>query len=306
MCIGLVRLIGPIAACMPAVLAGAVMARDPGESRAWRPTTCINGATTMPYSLEEDIASAGRAGFQQIEIWAGKLDAYLKEHSVADLKRLLAQAKITPASMCPYSLTMFGDVEAGLQAITRASQVAAQIGCPVLLVCPDAPPAGMPPDEAFRKAGREARRYAEAAAKYGVKVAVEPLGMHPFIPGPKEALRLIKEANHPSLGLMMDTFHYYKSGVPLDDIKAIPVERLFIVHVNDCEDRPLAELNDGHRLYLGKGVLPLTDILRILKTKGYRGALSVEIFRQEYWNRPADEIAREAKKSLDDALAKVR
>ena len=301
-----VRWVAAVAACLFAVLADASWAGDSRESRAWKPKTCINGATTMPYPLEEDIRSAGRAGFQQVEIWSGKLDAYLKDHSVQDLKRLLAEAKVTPASICPYSLIMFGDVDGGLQAVARAAQVAAQIGCPVLLVCPDSPPPGMTADEAFRKAGREARRYAEAAARYGVKVAIEPLGMHPFIPGPKEALRLIREANHPSLGLMMDTFHYYKSGVTLDDIRAVPVEKLFIVHVNDCEDRPRAELNDGHRLYLGKGVIPLVDILRVLKAKGYRGALSVEIFRQEYWSRPADEISKEAKKSLDETLAKVR
>jgi len=31
--------------------------------------SCINGATTMPYSLEEDIRSAGEAGFERVEIW---------------------------------------------------------------------------------------------------------------------------------------------------------------------------------------------------------------------------------------------
>ncbi|MGQ9525869.1 MAG: sugar phosphate isomerase/epimerase family protein [Armatimonadota bacterium] len=289
-----------------ALLWAYALGREAVSPRTWRPKTCINGATTMPYSLEDDIRSAGRAGFQQVEMWSSKLDAYLREHSVKDLKRLLAECKVAPAAICPYSLTMFGDVEAGLRAVTRAAQVAKQIGCPVLLACPDAPPAGMSQDEAFRQAGREARRYAEAAGRYGVKIAVEPLGMHPFIPGPKEALRLIREANHPSLGLMMDTFHYYKSGVTLEDIRSIPVEKLLIVHVNDCEDRPRAELNDGHRLYLGKGVIPLVDIFRILRAKGYRGALSVEIFRQEYWSRPVDEIAREAKKSLDATLAKLK
>ncbi|MGC8833446.1 MAG: sugar phosphate isomerase/epimerase family protein [Armatimonadota bacterium] len=270
-----------------------------------KPKTCINGATTLPYSLEDDIRSAGRAGFEQVEIWSAKLNAYLQNHTVKDLKKLLREAGVTAAAICPYSLVMFGDVKPALDTVTRAAQIASEIGCPVLLVCPDAPPQDMPREEAFKKAGREARRYAEAAAKYGVKIAIEPLGMHPFVPGPKEALRIIREANHPALGLMIDTFHYYKSGVTLDEIRSIPVNRLLIVHVNGCESRPPAELNDGHRLYPGEGIIPITDIFRILKQKGYKGPLSVEVFRQEYWKRPVDTISREAKRALDTAMAKV-
>jgi sugar phosphate isomerase/epimerase len=39
--------------------------------------TCINGATTMPYSLEKDVEAAGEAGFQGVEIWKTKLDEFL-------------------------------------------------------------------------------------------------------------------------------------------------------------------------------------------------------------------------------------
>ncbi|MGQ9524078.1 MAG: sugar phosphate isomerase/epimerase family protein [Armatimonadota bacterium] len=259
---------------------------------------CINGATTMPYSLEEDIRAAGRAGFDEVEIWASKLDDYLKFHSTDDLKALLDDCRVRPATICPCGMTLFGDVDGALAQLDRAARIAQEIGCPTLLVCPDAPPAGMSEQEAFSAAGSAARRHAETAGRYGVKVAIEPLGMHTFVPGPRQALRIIEEAGHPSLGLMMDTFHYYKSGVPLDDIRAIPTELLLIVHINDCEDRPREELNDGHRLYLGEGILPLVDEIRILREKGYEGALSVEIFRQEYWQNPIDEIAVRSMESL--------
>ncbi|MGC8835012.1 MAG: sugar phosphate isomerase/epimerase family protein, partial [Armatimonadota bacterium] len=151
----------------------------------------------------------------------------------------------------------------------------------------------------------EARRYADAVHRYGVKVAIEPLGMHPFVPGPAEALRIINRANHPALGLMMDTFHYYKSGVPIEDVKNIPIDKLFIVHINDCEDKPREELNDGHRLYPGEGILPLVETLRVLREKGYQGALSVEIFRQEYWQQPVDQIAARSMESLKQILSQI-
>ena len=49
--------------------------------------TCINGATTMPYPLEEDIRSAARAGFEGVELWVPKVEKYLEAHSPAEPDR---------------------------------------------------------------------------------------------------------------------------------------------------------------------------------------------------------------------------
>lgn len=123
------------------------------------------------------------------------------------------------------------------------------------------------------------------------------------MPGPKEALRIVEEADHEQVGIMMDTFHYYKSEVPLNDIAAIPVERLAIVHINDCEGLPREELTDGHRLWPGEGVIPLGEMLGAIKENGYEGYLSVEIFRREYWEKDIEWIVENAKRSLDEVMA---
>ena len=240
-----------------------------------------------------------KAGFDGVEIWTRKLDAYLENHDTTELKGLLDSHGLRTASLCPYSLVGFSDNREQLQTIERAAVVAAAIDCPVLLVCADAPPVGMDRDLAFDTMASAARAYAERAAIHGVKIAIEPLGRHPFIPGPREALEVIDRAGHGGLGLMMDTFHYYKSGVAYDDIRAIPAELLLIVHVNDCEDRPLAELTDQHRVYMGEGVIPLGDMLNLLKDKGYAGPMSVEIFREAYWERHPVEISAAAKAAYD-------
>ena len=265
--------------------------------------SCINGATTMPYTLEQDLEAAAKAGFDAVEIWSRKLDAYLKIHDAGALKALLDAHGLRAASLCPYGLVGFSDNREQLQAIERAAAVAAGIDCPALLVCADAPPDGMDRNEAYDAMAATARDYAVRAAAHGVKIAIEPLGRHPFIPGPREALEVIERADHDSLGLMMDFFHYYKSGVPLDDIRAIPTESLLIVHVDDCEDLPLAELTDQHRVYMGEGVLPLKDMMGILREKGYSGALSVEIFQKEYWEKDPVEISVAAKAAYDRMVA---
>lgn len=261
--------------------------------------SCINGATTMPYTLEQDLAAAATAGFEAVEIWSRKLDAYLEDHDTSELKALLDSHGLRAASLCPYGLVGFADNREELESIERAAAVAAAIHCPVLLVCADAPPEGMDRDEAFGTMALATRTYAERAAAHGVKIAIEPLGRHPFIPGPREALEVIDRAGHGSLGLMMDFFHYHKSGVPLEDIRAIPNDMLLIVHVDDCEDLPPESLTDQHRVYMGEGVLPLRNMLGALREKGYSGALSVEIFREEYWKKTPVEISVAAKAAYD-------
>lgn len=265
--------------------------------------SCINGATTMPYTLEQDLEAAGKAGFEAVEIWSRKLDAFLETHSVAALKELLDRYNLKAASICPYSLVGFSDNRGHIIAIRKASEIAEAIECPVLLVCADAPPSGADLDNAYDAMANVVCTYADWAEEHGVKIAIEPLGRHPFIPGPKEAMEIIDRAEHEALGLMMDTFHYYKSGVSMNAIRNIPIERLLIVHVNDCEDLPREELNDGHRLHMGEGAIPLHEMLGIIKAKGYDGALSVEIFRKEYWEQDPVTISRNAKAALDRTLA---
>ena len=265
--------------------------------------SCINGATTMPYTLEQDLQAAAKAGFDAVEIWSRKLDTFLESHDTAELKALLVAYGLRAASLCPYGLVGFSDNREQLHAIERAAEVAAAIECPVLLVCADSPPDGMGRDEAYDIMAATANAYAERAAAHGVKIAIEPLGQHPFIPGPREALEVIERAGHDSLGLIVDFFHYYKSGVPLEDIRTIPTELLLIVHVDDCEDLPIADLTDQHRVYMGEGVLPLKDMMGVLRGKGYAGALSVEIFREEYWEKDPMEISAAAKAAYDRMMA---
>jgi 2-keto-myo-inositol isomerase len=267
----------------------------------------INGATTHPYPLTEDLRAAAAAGFPLVEIWAGKLPAYLAQHRVRELRATLADAGLGVAAICPYSLRCFGDWRKGLPDVERAAALAAEIGAPALLVCPDAPG----PEDAGRDvlawAGERARVYAEAAAREGgVRLALEPLGRHPFVPGPTQAMALIHAAgDHPHLGLMMDTFHYYKSAVRAAEVAAVPADRWVILHVNDCPPGEPAALQDADRLYPGEGILPLVETLTPFQRLGFQGAASVEVFRPAYWQLPIDEINRRAYAAVVELLEAV-
>jgi sugar phosphate isomerase/epimerase len=45
----------------------------------------------------------------------------------------------------------------------------------------------------------------------GLNLALEPLGRNPLVPGPREAMTLIKLAGRANVGQILDSFHCYKS-----------------------------------------------------------------------------------------------
>ena len=267
--------------------------------------SCINGATTMPYSLEQDIAAAAQAGFEGLEIWWDKLVAYLDDHSPGDLKQLLENNDLIPASICPLRIWPFRDSEPARQEFRDAVQIAPQIGCALLAVCPDFQPARLSREQALAIHAEELAGMARRAAEYGVRLTVEAIGGHTLVPGPTEALQLIEMAGAPAnVGILMDTFHYFRSGVSDEEIQAIPLDKLDIIHVNDCEDGALNELTDARRLYPTLGVIPARQ-LTMLKERGYDGYLSVEIFRPEYWEGAIEEIAGNAYSTLGELIASL-
>jgi 2-keto-myo-inositol isomerase len=266
---------------------------------------CLNGATTMPYPLDEDIRAARFAGFEAVEIWRRKLIAYLEEHSVAELRQLLRTSEVTVAAICPVVID-YGDRAAPSQlAIKQAAEVAAEIDCRLLVVCLARPTAGLSETQALEIAAAEVAKAADVVATHGISLAIEPLAGAPPVTGPREALTVVELAGRSNVGILVDTFHYYKAAVPLADIAAIPVEKLKIVHVNGCEDRPRAELRDSHRLYPTLGAIPAAPMLAPLYRNGYQGYLSVEVFQEDYWRRPIDEIATEAKSHLNRLMAQI-
>lgn len=267
--------------------------------------SCINGATTMPYPIEDDIRAAAEAGFDGVELWSGKVERYLESHSLKDLSSLIKDHGLFVPAICPYGLVAFGDLEGAMRSIRRAAEIADALGCPTLLVCPDTPSETMEKEEALRRLGYAASKYAESIEDLGVGLAIEPLGMHPVVPGPLEALRIAEISGHPNVGIMMDTFHYYKSGISLDSIRSLPPKLVRIVHVNGCEELPREQLHDGHRLYPGEGVKELVSMVGAIKEAGYDGFLSVEVFREEYWKEPVGLISRKAKESLERILEMI-
>jgi sugar phosphate isomerase/epimerase len=82
----------------------------------------------------------------------------------------------------------------------------------------------------------------------------------------------------PNAGLLIDSFHCYASGTPLDEIARIPATRIVLAHLNDAASSPLHLLKDDQRLLPGEGASDLPGFIGSLKTAGYNGPVSLEVF----------------------------
>jgi 2-keto-myo-inositol isomerase len=267
--------------------------------------TCFNTISAGPdIPLEQVIEACGNAGFDGIEIDLGMFDKARQREPLERIEARLAESGVEVAGLMAFPLHVFGDPGPVLDSLRSGAELGHRLGAPTLLVfCGSGIPEGVSKAEALQRAGECAAQYADAAAP--LSIALEPIGRTALMPGPDEALEVARISGRDNVGIMMDTFHYYLSEVPLDRVKAIPADKMLIVHVNDCEDLPIGELGDHHRLWPGLGILPLRDDFQALREIGYEGHLSLEVFRPDYWAQPVEETVRQAKRALDDELQRA-
>lgn len=112
-------------------------------------------------------------------------------------------------------------------------------------------------------------RIAELAGSYGLRVAAEfvPLSSVKTI---SEMAALVREVDAPNLGILIDVYHWQRSGASLDAVAALPPEWLSMLHLCDCPAAAPADLEAlrtevrEHRLYVGEGDAAITELVALL------------------------------------------
>jgi sugar phosphate isomerase/epimerase len=111
---------------------------------------------------------------------------------------------------------------------------------------------------------------AAIAGNRGVRLAVEPLNRYEndLIQNAAQGLAFLHQANHPALGLLLDTFHVNIEEASWTEpfARVFAAGKLFHVH-----------LGDNNRLPPGKGLIDFQAILQTLQSADYQGFLSAEL-----------------------------
>ena len=82
----------------------------------------------------------------------------------------------------------------------------------------------------------------------------------------RDAWEAVRRADHKAIGLVLDSFHALVRKSPLDAIRSIPRDKIFIVQVADAPllDMDYLSWSRHFRNFPGQGELPLLDFMTAL------------------------------------------
>lgn len=249
-------------------------------------------------SVERDLELCEKYGYDAIELRLDMLKEYLKTHTIADLQQFFATSHLKPFALNSIEDINFNTPEQWkklLELFRFGCEVARDIGNPYLIVVPT-----MGPDmdrkteaEVFEDSVKVLGELADIAESYGVKLSFEPIGDRRWCCNSvRQAWEIVQAVNRDSVGLTIDCINFYMHDKcsDLEYLRKIPAEKIFVYHINDCEDLPLRVLDHCDRIMPGKGCIPIADISRVLREVGYDGPACLELFRPEYWRMDAEEV----------------
>lgn len=263
----------------------------------------LNGASTGPASVQEDVEAAVKAGYDGIEFRETKIEAFLRSGgSLEALRRELKQLGLIAVSINALEDATLAEGIVWRHVMDRCEilcQWAAAVGAPYLVVVPSPIREGLDAEEVGQRTAAALRTLAQIARPFGVRITFEFLGF-PWcsirtLQSARDAVELCGDV---SVGLVLDAFHFYVGGSSWEMLEAVDPARLVLVHLDDAEDRPPQTLTDAHRLLPGLGVIPLRELVQRVEAKGFSGFYSLELFRPEYWQWDPVSLARKGLESM--------
>jgi 4-hydroxyphenylpyruvate dioxygenase len=120
---------------------------------------------------------------------------------------------------------------------------------------------------------------------------------------------VVRQADCSNGGILIDVFHFFKGGSRIEQLREVPTEKIFIVHLNDARDLPMdvKKMCMGHRLFPGQGVFPLGEFLDVLiGEKEYNGWFALEVFNEENQRIDYPELVNKGESTLQRLFSRYR
>lgn len=249
-------------------------------------------------TLLEKLEAAAAVGFDGVEIFENDLLTF--DGPPADVRQIAADLGLEITLYQP-----FRDFEAmpdqlrqrNLDRAERKFDVMEQLGASLILVCSNVQELALNDDE---RAATDLHEMAQRAAARGFRVGYEALAWGRHVNRWRHAWKIVQQANHPSLGLILDSFHTLAVGDDLQGVEQVPDEKIFFVQWADAPNMSMDVLSWSrhYRNFPGQGELRVADFTRSVVHAGYRGPMSLEVFNDEFRAAPARPTAQDGLRSL--------
>ncbi|MFZ4807682.1 MAG: bifunctional sugar phosphate isomerase/epimerase/4-hydroxyphenylpyruvate dioxygenase family protein [Hyphomicrobiaceae bacterium] len=263
-------------------------------------TVCLSGV------LNEKLEAIAAAGFKGVELFENDLLSF--NGSTADVRRMLDDLGLQIITFQPFRdfEGMPGDRRARVfQRAERKLDVMQELGCELLMVCSNVSPESL---GGIDRAAADLRELGERAAKRGCRVGFEALAWGRHINDYRDAWEAVRRADHPAIGLVLDTFHILARKTDLGAIRNVPRDRISLVQVADAPvlDMDYLSWSRHYRSFPGQGDLALGAFMDVLQATGYEGWLSLEIFNDQFRAGSARSVAVDGHRSLVNLLDQLR
>lgn len=265
---------------------------------------CLNRATAgAGLDLPRFVELAAGAGFPGADVDL----AWGVEHGAAAIAELYGRRKMAFGGWgIPFDWR--GDGGDGLTVLAKQAKVAAELkidSCATWIL----PAADLPLRQNWHFHVQRLTPIAKVLADHGLRLGLEFVSpyhlrrnwKHEFIFTPMGMLELAGDVGA-NCGLLVDSFHLHAAGEPMSVLAEVPTEKIILAHVNDAPDEPLERIEDKRRLLPGAGVIDLPGFFAALRSTGYAGPVSVEVFSDELRAMPPEQAAARAWSATKKAL----
>ena len=249
-------------------------------------------------SLVEKLHACAAAGFDGVEIFEPDLIA--GDHSPEEIRQLARRLGLSLDLYQPLRDLEGVDDTVFADNVRRAGATfatARRLGIDTVLVCSNVATATVDSDEV---SADQLRRIGEVAAGFGVRIAFEALAWGRFIDDYRRAWRVVELADHPNVGVCLDSFHVLSRGHDPSEIEDIPGDKIFYLQLADAPALSMDVLSWSrhHRLFPGEGSFDLAGFVRHTLAAGYTGPLSLEVFNDTFRQTDPGHTAVHALRSL--------
>lgn len=248
--------------------------------------------------LDEKLNAIAEAGFDGVEIFENDFLSF--DGGPREVGRMIRDLGLDCVTFQPFRDFEGMPEPQRKQAFERAErkfEVMRELGTDLLLVCSNISPLAL---GGIDRAAEDLRALGERAAEHGLRIGFEALAWGRHINDHRDAWEAVRRADHPTVGLVLDSFHTLSRKLPTDSIQAIPKERIFLVQIADAPlvDMDLLFRSRHFRNFPGQGDLPLGGFMDALVATGYDGFLSLEIFNDQFRAGTTRQTAAAGKRSL--------
>ena len=248
--------------------------------------------------LDDKLQAIAVAGFRGVEIFENDLLSF--NGTSEDVRRKIADLGLDLVAFQPFRDFEGMPPELRERTFARAERkfdLMQELGAELLLICSNVSPQSL---GGIERAAADFHELGERAAKRGLKVGFEALAWGRHINDYRDSWEVVRRADHPAIGLVLDSFHILARKTDLKPMRTVPRDKIFLVQIADA---PLLDMDPlswsrHFRNFPGQGDLPLVDFMEALQATGFDGALSLEIFNDQFRAGSVRSVAVDGHRSL--------